>query len=555
MNAETKSYGSLIKGDSIFRVPIFQRNYSWEKKNWEDLWLDIKEGKRANKKHYMGSVVVVDKGKKNYDLIDGQQRLTTLSLIILSIISLLKSLIDKGIEEEKNTKRIDILTGDFVGKKSLDTLLCNNKLHLNELNEPFYSTYLVQFLTPNNLKKLESSNRLLYDCYQFFYEKINNTIYNEKNIKNILNFIEYLSENLVFIQITAANDLSAYLIFETLNDRGLDLSITDLLKNYLFSRVNETEHHQVKHKWNEILQYVSYKNFPKFLRYVWNSRNPAVTEKELFQVLKRKLKTPTDAIDLLTDLCHFAPVYSALNNEFDNLWDDAFDARKSVSELSLYKVTQCYPLLLAAYHSLEKQEWIKIFRYCSIISFRYNVICQNNPNALEDIYNKAALKITSGKQRTAKEVFSDLKAIYISDDQFKASFKTRRISTQRNTKLVKYIMYNIENHLDNNTLDYLSDSGTIEHILPENPSDEWKHFFIKEQQAEYIYRLGNYTLLEKKPNTDIGNQLYDKKLPLYKKSRYFLSKNIKAKEWTPHSLIARQSFLAEQASALWRINS
>ncbi|HDZ8894326.1 TPA: DUF262 domain-containing protein [Aeromonas dhakensis] len=117
LNAETESFGGIIKGDNQYIVPIYQRDYSWEPNNWDDLWLDI-ENNRANKnKHYMGSIVLVARENKQYEIIDGQQRLTTLTILILSIIDTIKSLIDKKIDVDNNQKRVDLLTSDYIGKK------------------------------------------------------------------------------------------------------------------------------------------------------------------------------------------------------------------------------------------------------------------------------------------------------------------------------------------------------------------------------------------------------------------------------------------------------
>lgn len=554
LNAETKSFGDIVKGDKIYKIPIFQRDYSWNEEHWEDLWTDIITRKSENSKHYMGSLVFIGRDKKTYEVIDGQQRLTTLTLIILAIVKNLKDLIDGGIDVDNNEKRVDLLMNEYVGKKSLQSLNFSNKLILNEENEPFYSSYLIQFRTPTNIKSLSSTNALLNKCYTYYYKKVREEILISNNVDNLIDFVEYLSDNLIFVQISATDDLSAYLIFETLNDRGLDLSVTDLLKNYLFSLVDDNDKKHVKNIWNEILKSVEYKLFPKFLRHYWLSENKVVSEKELFKIIKRNVSSPKKAFDLLVKLNEIAPVYSALSNPLDQLWSGNKRAKKSICELNLFNVKQCYPLMLVSFFNLEAEEYVKVFKFCSVISFRYSTIAGLNPNVLEEAYNKTCLNIVNKKNTTARQVFEDLKNYYIEDDTFKEAFSKKIISTKRGTKLVRYILYSIENHLNSTSLDPASDTGTIEHILPENPNSTWNMNFPQEVQEDYIYRLGNYTLLEEKINKDIGREEFSIKINEYKKSRYRLTNDINYVKWNISNLNERQSILALQANALWKID-
>ena len=555
LNAETKSFGSIIKEDSIFRVPIFQRDYSWEEEHWEDLWSDIVTRKNENSKHYMGSIVLINRERKTYDVIDGQQRLTTLTLIILGVIRNLKELSDLDIEKEQNEERIHLLMNNYIGKRSLQSLNFSNKLMLNEENEPFYSTYLIQFREPNNVRSLSNTNKLLYKCFCHFTEKVKSEILGpSKNITNLIEFIEWISDNLLFVQIIATDDLSAYLIFETLNDRGLDLSVTDLLKNYLFSMVGDDDKKHVKNMWNDIIKSVQYKQFPKFLRHYWNAENRIVLEKDLYKTVKRSIQAPQKAFELLTRLYKTAPVYAALDNDLDPLWAGDKKAQKYISEISLFNVKQCFPLMLICFNKLEHDEWINVFRICSIITFRYSTICGFNPNILEEAYNKACLNVANGKHAKASQVFEDLKGVYVSDEDFKDFFSKKTINTKRYNKLIRYILYKIENHVNSTTLCYTTDQGTIEHILPENPDSVWENEFPKEIQDEFIYRLSNYTLLEESINRAIGRDGFTSKVVEYQKSSYKLTNMITNNKWEINSIKERQIYMAKQAVAIWRIN-
>ncbi|MBU2924416.1 DUF262 domain-containing HNH endonuclease family protein [Colwellia sp. 1_MG-2023] len=553
LNAETDTFGGIIKGDNKFKVPLYQRDYSWNKTHWNDLWLDIETNRKNDSKHYMGSVVLVSKHKKQYDIIDGQQRLTTLTILVLAVVDTLNDLVKREIDVENNEKRIELLITDFIGKKSLSSLNYENKIELNESNNPFFSTYLTNFRKPVNIKSTIKSNKLLFDCFNYYKELIKEEIFMDEDVSSLISFVEYISDSLLFIQITATDDLSAYLIFETLNDRGLDLSVTDLLKNYLFSIVDETDKSHVKNIWDVTINHVSYSGFPKFLRHYWMMQNGLIQEKELFKTVKRHINTPSTAFDLLNSMSEVSEVYAALSDSTHQLWEGEEKVKRHIRELSLFNVTQCYPLLINAYLYLEHDDWIATLRICSVISFRYMVVSGLNPNALESKYNEACKAMNAGAAKTARDIFLILQPLYVSDEDFERNFESKSIRTKRSAKLARYIVYSIENHLSEHSFDFEYDNGSLEHVLPENPSSEWNENFPKDIEESFIYRLGNFTLLEPDKNRVIGNKNFEHKSEVYKTSRYELTKRFGFQKWNQENLKARQKYLAKQAKAIWHL--
>lgn len=553
LNANTISFGTLISGDNIYRVPLFQRNYSWTEDNWDDLWLDITNAKQSNEIHYMGSIILMKRGGKNYDVIDGQQRITSLSLIALACIQIIDELVKSGTDVVENEERKDILLKRFVGYKSATVLKITNKLILNEENDPFYASYLIQFNNPPNPRKLSASNKLLYDAYQFLLNKIRKEIYVPNSPIELVEFLEFLGDNLTFIEITVVDELNAYLVFETLNDRGLDLSVTDLLKNYLFSQIQPDDQIHLKNIWNNILKSIPYKDFTYFLRYFWISKNKLITEKELFKTIKRTITEQTDVFVLANDLEAHAELFASLQNPNDDMWKGYNEIKLALSELQLYNIRQPFPLLLSAKRTLSMEDFGKVCKMCAIISFRYSVISGLKTNILETVYNNAAVNVSKGISLTPKTIFNDLKAIYTSDEVFANAFSDIIINTKKKINLVRYILFKIESHLQSNNLDYLMDDGTIEHILPENPSAGWDVSFPHENQQDYIYRLGNYTILERKLNKECENHTIDIKVPIFKRSKYMLSNGFDNTTWNLTKLKHRQAKLASYAKDIWRV--
>lgn len=554
LNAEAKSFGGIIKGDNKYSVPLFQRDYSWDDDNWEDLWNDIISNRDADAKHYMGSIVVIPKDKKEYDVIDGQQRLTTLSIVILSAISLLSDLIEQGIDVEENKERVNLLLDDYIGKKSLSSLSISNKIKLNANNDPFYSSYLIPRRKPTNIRSEIKSNKNLYECFEFFRDKLLNSFIKENDVGELISFVEFVSDNLLFIRITATDDLSAFLIFETLNDRGLALSVTDLLKNYLFSIVSEDDRNDIKNLWDSIIAQVSYASFPKFLRHFWMMKYGHIQEKDLFKTIKKEVSNAGKAFSLMNDLNELVSIYSALSKPNDILWDKEEKIKWHIRELNLFKVTQCYPLLMVSHLKFTPEEFSKVLKICSVISFRYLTIAGQNPNAMERRYIEVARGIYRDELKKAKDVFEKLKDIYIDDADFVKDFEEKSIKTKRSAKMARYIIYLIENHISSRSYDFESDPGTLEHILPENPSETWETGFSRDIQDSFIYRIGNFTLLEASKNKLIGNGEFSKKIELYKTSIYNITNQFGYKKWNQENLLARQKYLAKQAKSIWSIN-
>ena len=555
LDTSTVSFSDIIGNGKLYEVPAYQRDYSWKEDNWDDLWHDMISIVENDSIHYMGSIVLQNKGNKKYTVIDGQQRLATLSLIVLAIIHNINQLIEKNIDNEANGERVKLLTSKFLGDKDPASLTYSAKLSLNENNNGFYQSHLMVFRPPINEKTLRDSDRLLWQAYNFFKNRIQKYFEKDVNGENLAAFLNRLvAEKLMFIQIVVENEVSAYTVFETLNSRGVDLTVTDLLKNYLFSVSTSTDLVHVKEKWRRIVDAVGLDTFPAFLRHYWISKNKLIRQEYLFRAVKEIIKSSHHVIDLLDDLEKNAQLYNALTNSSDPFWIGQREQRKRIKELELFRERQALPLLLASYNNLNQEEFAKVLRIVSIITFRYTVVSGLNTNPKEQAYSQAAMKVSNQNCLSAFSIAQELRILYVSDFDFKNDFSTLSISTKgRNRKLARYILFEIENKLSQTDADYEDSPATIEHILPENSNGDWLENFPTSVQENYIYRIGNYTLLENDKNRDCGIKNFTEKKLIYKTSQYTLANQITADEWTPNTLEKRQIRLADTATSVWRI--
>jgi len=564
---ETKpiTLGELLGNGKVYKVPPYQRDYSWDEEKWEDLFFDINELEDSKYPHYMGAIVLQTSDNKQFSIIDGQQRITTLSMFIIAIISMIKDMVEDGIDKENNAKRVEILSRTYLGDIEPSQLYRVSKLELNITNNSFYTKYIVQFNTPPKavLIKEDESNKKLYKAYNYFYKRLKEKLKNLNGQELAQYLTTTISDKIKFIQIAVEDELNAYTLFETLNARGVELTSTDLLKNYLFSKIgdqttNSGDYKVILEDWRYITNQIGTKEFPNFLRYYINSKQPLVRHNALYKELKKDIKDYKDVFSLIEELKELSLIYLALKNPTDELWQEYGNYKElkvRLSELKLFGSTQHLPLMLSIYKNFDENEFIKVLKICSIITFRYLTIGKLNPNELERAYNRCAIKVSNKEITKAKEVFENLKSIYIEDENFEYSFSNISIDTGRNRKLVKYILISIENKISNKDFDFDENSATIEHILPVNidENSNWYDFFSIEEKEKLTNRLGNYILLETKLNKDIGNKNFEEKKEVYKLSSYKLANEFDYEEWNPEKLKHHQKYYAKIAKSIWKL--
>ena len=143
-NTSTNNYSTIIGNNKRFMVPKFQRDYSWDSEQWDDLWQDVETMISDEDDHYMGYLVLQTEDDKNYLIIDGQQRFTTVTILILAAIRCIKNFVESGVDVEDNQLRIDNLMHTYIGKKDSVTLVYDNVLVLNRNNDGYFRDYIVK---------------------------------------------------------------------------------------------------------------------------------------------------------------------------------------------------------------------------------------------------------------------------------------------------------------------------------------------------------------------------------------------------------------------------
>lgn len=559
LNTSTATYLELIGNGRLYQVPAYQRDYSWKEEHWEDLWTDI-TGLVAtpNDSHYMGALVVEGISDRSFAVIDGQQRLATLSLLVLATISRLLELSESGKDAENNRQRAQALRARFIGEKDPASLIETSKLTLNDTDDPFYQDYLIQIRRPPNERALPRSNRLLWKCYGYFKNAIEKWEEGTENGEKIAGLVsETVGRQLMFIRIAVDNDLNAYTVFETLNARGLELSATDLLKNYLFSRLRTaTDIQALQRRWNQLMATVQQDRFPEFLRYHLQCELPRVRSNRLFKLLRDKVRNGTETFALLEALEARADLFAAIADPLHAFWIDRKDCAPYIRTLNVLRVRQMTPVIFAAWEKFSDSDLVRTLKLLVAVLFRYSVICRLNPNALEPAFHEVAKGLLSKTIHTPAEVFSRLRSIYVDDQRFEQDFsRFSPDSDGQGKQLVRYILAVLESDLSGRLLDPATDPGSIEHILPQNPGASWEACFPMDTWDRYVDRIGNLTWLEPGLNRRVGNSDISDKKSVYDQSRYALTNTLPeqvGEDWTPSKLEARQAAMARRAIHLWR---
>lgn len=556
MEPANQNLSELLGNAAKYTVPRFQGDYSWEQEQWEDLWADI-ENLEQEGFHYMGYIVLQRKKQNDFEafeVIDGQQRLVTLSLLILAAMQHIQQLAENGEDTENNENRLEEITRRYIGPRDIVSLRVSSRLTLNRNNGRFYKDICSNLRVPQ-YRGITATNRLLSRAFEFFRGKNMGSSGEE-----IAAFINKFSSRLIFTKIVVQDSLNAYKVFETLNARGVQLSTPDLLKNYIFSVVAQNDDvpdetlDDLDETWSTILTQLGENNFTDFVRYHHNSRRSFSTKRELFKSVRQLYTTRKQAHHYLGSLSEAAPLYAFLSDPYDGWWQQYkggkyLDATHFLEGLKLFGIRQPYMVLMTAFEKFTPSEFIKTLQYLYCLSIRYNVICGGSANEQEKRYNKIAIKISNGEFKRASNIknSSDYRYLYPNDKAFQNAFTHHKMPSRRSSKKIRFLLAEIESGLGHKVR--YSDTK-LEHICPYNPDPQWYQAF-GEGANDIADRLGNMLLLEK---DDLGRVDFASKKSHYLQTNFKLPKKVAEYDgWDLANLNHYQSWLANQAVKTWRV--
>lgn len=531
-------------------IPAYQRPYAWEEEQVDELWHDIVEHLDSN--HFMGSVVLCSPDSSRPEVIDGQQRLTTI-ILLLSLIrdryqQLKPELVGRVQQFLENAYaepdlRFKFRPGNANAKVFTDFILCAP----DNPSRREWSTVrqLGSHELTRNQRMIENVERL----GGYLEQRLANSV----DPVNLLTQIEHkIMTGLEFVVIDVPNIANAFIIFETLNDRGLALSAGDLLKNHLLAAAaNARESVQdLADDWDGIIDSLEGGDITRFLRHYLLTQHAQVQKDDVFGLFKKEVAT-RGVKPLVKDLKLMARFYGQFIKP--SLVGDAA-VREVYQNLNILRATMCYSALLAASAVLDNVALRDFARLCEVLTYRYSTICSKDSKDLERLYHQAAKVLSTQGVAGLDEARGILKAALPGSEEFVLGFRRQSMGRQY---LVNYTFRAIENHLspDEKTLQN-TQQVHIEHIIPQTLSEEWRTALGEdvEQHQLYLNRWGNLTLLGGKLNIGASNLPFEHKRAKYRQSKIAMATELADyARWDLGTVEERQERLAGIAERIWQI--
>lgn len=560
LDARLDGIGHLLS-DRYIQVPPYQRAYSWTDEQVEDLLKDLSDAIRERSAEYfLGTVVLTTNKDGPHAVIDGQQRLATASIMICAIRNYFYSVGD--------AQRGDSLHSEFLSRVDRRDLAEVPHLKLMPGDNVFYERAIlakptgdakagggkvVQKTLPPSQARLESAFKI---ATRYVRQLADQT---KEPTKVLLDWIEFLEKKGKVIVVEVNDEASAYTIFEVLNDRGLDLSVADLLKNYLF-RAAEDRVTEVQQSWTSMAGRLESsgaeeKELRNFIRHAWSSEYGLTREKDLYEVIRKRVDSKQRAVDFADGLNKAALIYLALDNPSDEFWKQyGPQARESIEALQILKAVQIRPLLLAIIRKFEVAEVRKALPMLVCWTVRFTITGKLGSGPLEQGYSDRAKEVSAGSITTAKQLFDASKGLQVGDADFEQAFAVARVSQHYLARFYLRVLEKQNGAKDDGELivNPNEDAVNLEHIMPQSRDPHWTASVTAEQHAAFVKRLGNLALLDKVLNGQSGNLPFVEKVASLKVSKIVLTSQVAAYQaWTSVEIDARQKFLAGLAVKAW----
>lgn len=557
INSGTKSVSSFLK-DDCYHVPKYQRNYAWTEHQWEDLWLDLMQVYELGEgqTHFFGQVVLhCDESSRKTYLIDGQQRISTSVILLDCFRQISQQIYEQGKLDAKY--EVEDLTTIYIGRTSDKRF--EPRLFLNDEDHLFFSEHIQKeqkaSLSAQVLSSYRKSKVLIYEASRYFKKQLTRFLKQFTNLtvqyQTMKKLLDTFLEGFLFMVIETQDVDEAFIVFETLNARGKDLAISDLLKNHLFRTANE-EIADVKTSWDWMIVNLDGIDPTKFIRHYWNAQYKFVREKDLYVSIRRKINSPDRVNELMFHLICLSELYASLNYpEKVRYFEDPalIEQNKEINNLG---AKSYYPIIMAlVIKGMPEAEIRRIHEVIECLIVRNFTIAGKTANRSEKSFAGVAQNIAQGNLQTADEVIQVLNSLIISDEEFYNNFK---IFTVKRTNTIRYLLRKIHNH-SSDEMRIVSNNQEIhiEHILPKTlgSADAWN--IDRNDQEELLNRFGNLTLLGKEYNCKARNISFKDKKALYMLSEIPMTNELlNYNAWTREEIETRQEKLAEIALEVWK---
>jgi len=553
----------------IQRVPNYQRPYTWKDEQINNLWEDLNDNED---KYFLGTFVFNNEYLNSLnikEIVDGQQRLLTLTIFFAVLRDIFLELKDKT--------RSDRMQSNLIANQDLDGKDNTYKFMPGKILENYFGKYIQKESTKiQESRPYTNEEKLVKKNYELLYSKIYKKLDNLNDNQEKIDYLSKLRDKVISLELVLVSvnkEEDAFTFFETINARGMQLSTSDIIKNLIFRKITEgqlLEESKIVQKWQNIINSLTNieeeADVTRFIRYYWLSAKKKVNEKKLFSEIKKNIN---DYLLFLEELEKESENYRKIIFPDRKDWEKyQLNIYKSIRNINLLNVKQINCLFLSLIRIMNKPEFesmyktsklIEIFQKSENFTFIFTTIVGKSPSTLEGIYSRYAIRINSINSKDELEkclsgLLNDLKEKIPTKEEFIENFSNLTYkSTEKQINLLKYIFERINNK---GKSEILLDNISIEHILPLNPVPEWS--LNKSKIKEYVNCIGNLTIIGPEYNRQAANKVVKEKIDYYEKSSIDMTKELAKKfkenpKWGSDEIKKRSNELAEIAWDLWKI--
>lgn len=525
--------GELLTLSKHFTVPKYQRGYAWEPSEAADFLADLETETRSGRGLFLGTLIfnVSDDAHDKITIVDGQQRLTTIFLLLVACRILAKRLAANGVAQETQ-KRITV-TDPATAKSRGPLLVASESIAdvFDVMADSEWNGSLPQKIGSKSVKRQSKRVRPVYDLFQRSIKD-----YNQEQLSRLLDSVYRIRT----IRIDIDGDEEAFNIFERTNARGSDLEVSDLLKNYLYQQKVSG----LDDKWNEIIEN-SEGTMPKMLKYFYVARREYINKSDLYPSLKEYCKQLGGAGKFVEELRQFSTFYSVARKEGEagqiKAYFESTDCKAIASDpdkylrvnlalqaLRLFKVSQTYPVIYAAISSLvdhgaansvaASKTLIKLLDTMEKYHFINNAVCDRVGNEVEKLYAGFCEEFRKAKEieKPTTDLISQLRDRLAKEDEFTTRFCD--ISYQDSIPLIAYIFDRFSNYgvapgervkIFDPQKGHVRANHNIEHWLPQKPDADAN---VDSTTRQVLDNIGNLLAISFRANSSLGNLQPGKKI-------------------------------------------
>lgn len=545
--------------DKRFIIPLYQRNYDWKEENCKQLFQDLlKLHKSGRSSHFFGSIVSsIEQGTEDRFIIDGQQRITTVSLILIAMVNAYKD----GLLTATDTKLHEKIFKRYLVDEYQED---ERKVKLKPIKKDMQAFDALLYLPKEQYIKASNVTR----NYEFFMDEI-------LKCKLTLDELFDTIKRLEVINIKLDEDDDAQLIFESLNSTGLDLTEADKIRNYLLMSLTPQEQDDLYTRfWNPIEESTKYDTSPFVRDYLTMKQGKIGRIDKIYFIFKEYAeKEATDRTELLRDMHHYAEIYK----QIDNASTQFNKVNIRLKQMHSLESTVAYPFYMAFFDYANEKSMSEdsICRVLDIVESYWarRIMCNLPSNALNKVFATLHRDVVKSIDKSTINgvgpeyidvliyilLRKEQSSVFPRDDKFKASFAERQVYKMPRALRV-FILERLENRNSNERHDIVKllseDKITIEHIMPQTLSEKWKVALGEDWERiheQYLHTMANLTFTGY--NSQYSNLSFIEKRDMdkgFKDSAFRLNNDVKGfDKWTEKEILKRQTSLLNVALSLW----